>query len=103
MTDRSALTIARLGDVCHLSECENTGCWSREYSQRERREQQFKWVGIVFGAVALATFLAAIFMSNVIFAFIGYGGTERWVAYPILRWLTGFGGCLMSATSDLKK
>ena len=57
----------------------------------------FKWVGIVFGAIALATFGTAIFMSPTIFAFIGDGGTERWVAYPILLWLTGFGGYLVNA------
>ena len=56
----------------------------------------FKWVGIVFGALSLATFLSAIFMTKTIFAFIGDGGTERWVAYPILLWLTGLGGYLMS-------
>ena len=55
-----------------------------------------KWIGIVFGTVALATFLSAIFLSKTMFSFIGDGGTERWVAYPILLWLTGFGGYLMS-------
>lgn len=59
----------------------------------------FKWVGIVFGALSLATFLSAIFLSKTIFAFIGDGGTERWVAYPILLWLTGFGGYLMGQTT----
>lgn len=60
----------------------------------------FKWVAIAFGAIALTTFLSAIFMSKTIFAFIGDGGTERWVAYPILLWLTGFGGYLMNATTE---
>lgn len=60
----------------------------------------FKFVGIVFGAVALATFLAAIFMSKAIFTFIGNGGTERWVAYPLLLWLTGLGGYLVNATIE---
>lgn len=29
-------------------------------------------------------------------SFIGDGGTERWVAYPIMLWLIGFGGYLMN-------
>ena len=56
--------------------------------------------GSVFGTLSLATFAAAIFISKTIPAFIGDGGTERWVAYPILLWLTGFGGYLMNAPVD---
>ena len=29
------------------------------------------------------------------FAVFGIGGLERWIAYPILLWVTGFGGYLM--------
>jgi hypothetical protein len=39
-------------------------------------------------------------MTNAFFAFIGDGGTERWVAYPILLWLTGLCGYLMNATTE---
>jgi hypothetical protein len=26
---------------------------------------------------------------------LGIGGLERWIAYPILLWVTGFGGYLI--------
>ncbi|WP_254662945.1 hypothetical protein [Haladaptatus sp. W1] len=26
---------------------------------------------------------------------LGSGGVERWVAYPLLLWVTGFGGYLL--------
>ncbi|MDY9926797.1 DUF998 domain-containing protein [Methanosarcina sp.] len=29
------------------------------------------------------------------FAVLGMGGLERWIAYPILLWVTGFGGYMM--------
>ncbi len=32
--------------------------------------------------------------SSLFFA-LGLGGLERWIAYPILLWITGFGGYLM--------
>lgn len=41
----------------------------------------------------------AVFASATLFSFIGIGGTERWVAYPIMLWLTGFGGYLMNEKS----
>ncbi len=56
----------------------------------------FKYISILFGSIALLTFLAAVFASTTLISFIGIGGTERWVAYPIMLWLTGFGGYLMS-------
>jgi hypothetical protein len=29
---------------------------------------------------------------------LGIGGVERWVAYPIVIWVTGFGGYLSART-----
>jgi hypothetical protein len=29
-------------------------------------------------------------------AWIGVGGVERWIAYPVLLWLVVFGGALMT-------
>jgi len=60
----------------------------------------FKFAGMACGAVALATLLTAIFRSEMAFAFIGDGGTERWVAYTIVLWTTGFGGYLMNAAIE---
>ncbi|MEG4294050.1 hypothetical protein Q5692_35110 [Microcoleus sp. C2C3] len=34
--------------------------------------------------------------------FIGLGGTERWLVYPIVLWITGLGGYLMNITPTKK-
>ena len=60
----------------------------------------FKYIGILFGSVALFTWFAAMFVSHIIFPVIGIGGTERWVVYPIVLWITGFGGYLMNTTTN---
>ncbi len=59
----------------------------------------FKYISILFGSIALLTFSMAVFASASLVSFIGIGGTERWVAYPIMLWLTGIGGYLMSEKS----
>lgn len=59
----------------------------------------FKYISILFGSIALLTFCMAVFASASLVSFIGIGGTERWVAYPIMLWLTGIGGYLMSEKS----
>ena len=59
----------------------------------------FKYIGILFGSISLATWVAAVFIPNIIFPFIGMGGTERWVVYPIVLWITGLGGYLMNTTN----
>ncbi len=56
----------------------------------------FRYFGIAFGSIALAAWFTAVLSPNVLFPFIGDGGTERWVAYPIMLWLIGFGGYLMN-------
>jgi hypothetical membrane protein len=48
----------------------------------------YRLAGMVFGAVSLAF----LFLSTSIAEWMGSGGTERWVAYPILLWLVGLGG-----------
>ena len=58
----------------------------------------FKFVGIAFGMIGLATWVTVVFAPNLIVPFIGLGGTERWIVYPIMLWLTGFGGYLMDKT-----
>jgi hypothetical membrane protein len=56
----------------------------------------FKYISILFGSVALLTWFIAVFASAFLISFIGIGGIERWVAYPIMLWLLGFGGYLMN-------
>jgi len=59
----------------------------------------FKFIGIVFGAISLITWCAVVFAPNIIVPFIGLGGTERWLVYPVVLWITGFGGYLMNITT----
>ena len=63
----------------------------------------FKYIGIVFGLISLATWAAAVFIPDIIFPSIGMGGTERWLVYPIVLWLTGLGGYLMNTTTTQNK
>jgi hypothetical membrane protein len=56
----------------------------------------FKYFGIMLGSIALTAWFLAMFFPSILFSSIGMGGTERWVAYPILLWLTGLGGYLMN-------
>jgi hypothetical membrane protein len=56
----------------------------------------FRYFSVLLGVVALATLLLQLMLgdSNPMAA-LGIGGVERWVAYPILLWITGLGGHLM--------
>jgi len=51
-----------------------------------------RYISIVFGFIALVI----LFTANNFIPVIGDGGTERWVAYPVVLWLTGFGGYLLN-------
>jgi hypothetical membrane protein len=59
----------------------------------------FKFIGIAFGAISLLTWCAVVLAPNIIVPFIGLGGTERWLVYPIVLWITGLGGYLMNLTT----
>lgn len=50
-----------------------------------------RYVFICLGSIAL-TFL---FLSGVFIPSLGKGGTERWIAYPIVFWMTGLGAYLL--------
>ena len=62
----------------------------------------FKFIGIIFGAISLMTWCAVVFVPNIIVPSIGLGGTERWLVYPIVLWITGLSGYLMNKTIILK-
>jgi len=54
-----------------------------------------KYITLLFGIICLVfLFTASIFMP-----ILGGGGVERWVAYPIVLWLLGFGGYLLGLGS----
>lgn len=54
-----------------------------------------KYVAVLFG-VACLFFL---FTADMFIPILGGGGVERWVAYPIVLWVIGFGGYLMGLGS----
>ena len=49
----------------------------------------------LFGAATLVF----LFGSSVFMGWLGDGGTERWVAYPVVIWMIGFGGYLLGTAS----
>ena len=59
-------------------------------------EFPYKYVGILLGVISLTTWFMAVFSPATLMQHIGIGGIERWVAYPLMLWLTGIGGYLMS-------
>jgi hypothetical protein len=61
----------------------------------------FRYISVVLGLVALAGLVLVIFYgdANPIFSAIGNGGAERWIVYPSVLWVIGFGGYLMGASA----
>ena len=61
-------------------------------------------VSMVMGLMAFLTILSVIILgdgiSNPIIAYLGVGGTERFIAYPVLFYLTALGGYLTSRGKD---
>jgi hypothetical membrane protein len=56
----------------------------------------FNYFSIILGSIALLNlFLFYIIGEASPFFVLGIGGLERWIAYPILLWVTGFGGYLL--------
>jgi hypothetical membrane protein len=57
-----------------------------------------RWVAGTLGAVSLVTLIYTIVagLDAPIVSDLGDGGTERWVAYPVVLWLVLLGGALMS-------
>jgi hypothetical membrane protein len=55
----------------------------------------FRYLAIALGAISLGALLSYVLLGDGSpLAPLGVGGVERWVAYPILLWLTAFGGYL---------
>jgi hypothetical membrane protein len=56
----------------------------------------FRYFSVVLGAVGLVVLILYFVLGDSSpLAELGTGGVERWVAYPILLWVTGLGGHLM--------
>jgi hypothetical membrane protein len=50
-----------------------------------------RWLSLALGSVALVF----LFGSEFFIDHLGDGGTERWVAYPVVLWMLAFGGYLL--------
>jgi hypothetical membrane protein len=59
----------------------------------------FKYFAIAFGIIGITIWFVVVFAPHLIVPFVGLGGTERWIVYPIMLWLTGLGGYLMNTTT----
>ena len=58
----------------------------------------FRYISVILGVIALF----CLFFAGLLIPIIGSGGTERWIAYPIVMWLTCLGGYLLGQ-STIKK
>ena len=55
----------------------------------------FRYLSILLGAVSLLTLASYAFLGDSApLAGLGIGGVERWIVYPIVLFITGFGGYL---------
>jgi len=53
----------------------------------------FSYLCLLFGGISLLTLASAVFLQDSSpLIVLGSGGVERWVVYPLLMWITGFGG-----------
>jgi hypothetical membrane protein len=64
----------------------------------------FSYLCVVFGGISLG-FLVSVLAFELAglehpLQFLGSGGIERWVVYPLLIWILAFGGYLLSQTAD---
>jgi hypothetical membrane protein len=56
----------------------------------------FRYFSLALGAIALGNLLLYYILGQGSpFAILSMGGLERWIAYPVVLWITGFGGYLM--------
>ena len=62
----------------------------------------YKYIGILLGKISLITWFMAVFSPSTLIPYIGIGGTERWVTYPLMLWLTSIGGYLMSEKPEIE-
>jgi len=58
----------------------------------------FKYLNLLLGLITLFF----LFTIQIFMPILGGGGVERWVAYPIVIWLIGFGGYLTGLSSKEK-
>lgn len=60
----------------------------------------FRYISIVLGGITLVFMVLAFFFARLVFPVLGDGGAERWIVYPTVLWITGFGGYLLGHTDS---
>jgi hypothetical membrane protein len=60
----------------------------------------FRYLAVGLGCLVLTVLIFGLGLSKLIIPILGIGGTERWVAYPLVLWLVGFGGYLMQSSKQ---
>jgi hypothetical membrane protein len=63
-----------------------------------QQKAPLRYFSVILGIIALVFAIGPSVTPAV--AFLGVGGAERWVVYPIVLWLIGFGGYLMGTSSS---
>lgn len=63
---------------------------------------------VLFGGISLVVLLSVFFYGLVLgepspLAFLGSGGIERWVVYPLLLWIPAFGGYLLGDVNPSRR
>ena len=59
----------------------------------------YRYISVVLGSITLLSLLFA----GLLIPVLGDGGTERWVAYPIIFWITGLGGYFLGEAGSLRQ
>lgn len=57
-----------------------------------------RYAAAAYGCVSLF----ALFFNGMFIPITGDGGIERWVAYPLVLWMTGYGGYLLGSENSRK-
>lgn len=61
----------------------------------------FRYMSLIFGGISLITLVNVIMLGeNHPLMSIGLGGLERWVVYPVILWVNGFGGYLLGSQAE---
>ncbi len=59
----------------------------------------FRFIAVLLGCITLLALLGL----GVLMPVLGDGGAERWIAYPIIFWLTGLGGYFLGEAVFLQR
>jgi hypothetical membrane protein len=64
----------------------------------------FRWLSVACGAVSLLTLAGYTVLGDALpLAVMGTGGVERWIVYPIVLWIAGFGAyCCATAEGPME-